>query len=166
MDGGIATSDVNVPRESVGRNEQRLLADADHLIAVTKTVPVPGTPTVPVPGTPTVPGSIPVPITPTVPGSVPVPGAPTVHKTVPRTVPETVPGTVQKTVTETVPGRVPVPETVPETVPGTVTPSGILAVGNRCIARVAVPVASTHSSTRTLSIGSVERVPRAGRVWI
>ena len=143
MDGGIATSDVDVPRESVGRNEHRLLADADHLIAVTKTVPVPGTPTVP--------GSIPVPITPTVPGSVPVPGAPTVHKTVPGTVTETV------------------PETVPGTVPDTVTPSGILAVGNRRIARVAVPEASTHSSTRDLSISSVERgtrVGRAGRVWI
>ena len=133
MDGGIATSDVNVPRESVGRKEHRLLADADHLIAVTKTVPVPGTPTVP--------GSIPVPITPTVPGSVPVPGAPTVRKTVPGSVP----------------------------VPGTVTPSGILAVGNGRIARVAVPEASTHSSTRGLSISSVERgarVGRADRVWI
>ena len=155
MNGGIATSDVNVPRESVGRNEHRLLADADYLIAVTKTVPVPGTPTVP--------GSIPVPITPTVPGSVPVPGAPTVHKTVPGTVPETVPGTIPETVSETVPG------TVPGTVPETVTPSGILAVGNRRIARVAVPEASTHSSTRGLSISSVERgarVGRADRVWI
>ena len=159
MDGGIAASDVDVPRESVGRNEHRLLADADYLIAVTKTVPVPGTPTVP--------GSIPVPITPTVPGSVPVPGAPTVHKTVPGTVPKTVPGTVTETVTETIPGTV--TETVPGTVPDTVTPSGILAVRNGRITRVAVPEASTHSSTRDLSISSVERgtrVGRAGRVWI